>query len=76
VTAGAAMMQDLSFRAGAAVAARAGFEWRPYTAMGLSLEAGAHAQVYSDSSAALPYAAVQLTLLAPPPSTTVTSASR
>jgi hypothetical protein len=65
VTAGAAMMQDVSFRGGFAIAARAGFEWRPYSALGLSIEAGAHGQVYSDSSAALPYAAVMLRLLAP-----------
>jgi hypothetical protein len=80
VTAGYAMMQDLSFRGGVAVAARAGFEWRPYSALGLSLEAGAHGQVYSDSSAALPYAALMLRLLAPPPSlsiyTTVTNEPR
>jgi hypothetical protein len=67
VTAGAAMMQDLSFRGGFAVAARAGFEWRPYSALGISLEAGAHGQIYSDSNAALPYAALQLRLLAPLP---------
>jgi hypothetical protein len=67
VTAGAAMMQDLSFRGGVAVAARAGFEWQPYSALGVSLEAGAHGQVYSDASAALPYAAIMLKLLAPPP---------
>jgi hypothetical protein len=74
VTAGAAMVQDLSFRGGVAVAARAGFEWRPYSSLGLSLEAGAHGQVYSDSSAVLPYAAVVMNLLAPPPpiSTTMT----
>jgi hypothetical protein len=74
VTVGAAMMQDLSFRGGVAAAARAGFEWRPYTAMGISVEAGAHGQVYSDSSAALPYAALQLTLLAVPPSARVPAA--
>jgi hypothetical protein len=67
VTAGAAMMQDLSFRGGVAVAARAGFEWQPYKALGIGVEAGAHGQVYSDSSAALPYAALQLKLLAEPP---------
>jgi hypothetical protein len=76
-TAGAAMMQDLSFRGGVAVAARAGFEWRPYSAIGFSLEAGAHGSVYSDSSAILPYAAIQMRLLAPMPSvsrfTTVTN---
>src|SRR5437588_5241152 len=49
VTAGAAMIQDLSFRMGVGGAARAGFEWRPYAAMGISVEAGAHGQVYSDS---------------------------
>jgi hypothetical protein len=69
VTAGAAMMQDLSFRGGFAAAARAGFEWRPYPSLGLALEAGAHGQIYSDSSAALPYGALQLRLLAPLPST-------
>jgi hypothetical protein len=68
ITAGAAIMQDLSYRGGFAAAARAGFEWRPYSALGLSLEAGAHGQLYSDSSAALPYAALQLRLLAPLPS--------
>jgi hypothetical protein len=68
VTAGAAMMQDLSFRGGVALAARAGYEWRPYPVFGISLEAGAHGQVYSDSSAALPYAALSLRLLAVPPS--------
>jgi len=74
VTVGAAMMQDLSFRGGVAAAARAGFDWRPYAALGISVEAGAHGQVYSDSSAALPYAALQLTLLAEPPSTRVVRA--
>jgi hypothetical protein len=75
VTAGAAMMQDLDFRAGFAAAARAGYEYRPYSVFGISVEAGAHGQVYSDSSAVLPYAAVQLRLLAetPPLSTTSTT---
>jgi hypothetical protein len=67
-------MQDLDFRAGFAGAARAGYEWRPYSVFGISVEAGAHGQVYSDSSAVLPYASVQLTLLAesPPFSNTTT----
>jgi hypothetical protein len=76
VTAGAAVLQDLSFRGGFAVAARAGFEWRPYSALGVSLEAGAHGQLYSDSSAALPYAALQLRLLAVPPNTSRYSVTR
>jgi hypothetical protein len=68
------MMQDLDFRAGFAGAARAGYEWRPYSVFGISVEAGAHGQVYSDASAVLPYASVQLTLLAePPPFSTTTT---
>jgi len=74
LTAGAAMMQDLDFRAGFASAARAGYEFRPYSVFGISVEAGAHAQVYSDSSAVLPYASVQLRLIAePPPMSTTTT---
>jgi hypothetical protein len=74
VTAGAALMQDLDFRGGFAAAARAGLEWRPYKVFGISVEAGAHGQVYSDSSAVLPYASAQLRLMAePPPLSTTTT---
>jgi hypothetical protein len=63
VTAGAALIQDLKARAGLAGAARIGFEWRPFPVMALSIEAGAHAQTYSDASAFLPYAALGLSIL-------------
>jgi len=66
VTAGAAMMQDLSYRGGFAAAARIGYEYTPFDVMGISLEAGAHGHIYSDSNAALPYVALQLRLLADP----------
>jgi hypothetical protein len=66
VTAGAAMMQDLSFRGGFAAAARIGYEYTPFDVMGVLLEVGAHGQVYSDSNAALPYLSLQLRLLADP----------
>jgi hypothetical protein len=65
-TAGAAIMQDLSFRGGFAVAARIGYEYTPFDIMGVLLEVGAHGQVYSDSSATLPYVSLQLRLLADP----------
>jgi hypothetical protein len=62
LTAGASIVQDVTFRLGGAGAARAGVRWQPVSALALSLEAGAHGQVYSEGSAALPYAAFQATL--------------
>jgi hypothetical protein len=66
VTAGVALMQDLAFRSGFGAAARIGYEYTPFDVMGVLLEAGAHGQVYSDSSATLPYVSLQLRFLADP----------
>ena len=62
LTAGAAVVQDLPTRLGGAVAGRAGYRFRPIDALGFSIEAGCHGQLYKDASAAFPFAAVQMRL--------------
>jgi hypothetical protein len=67
MTAAVAVIQDVSTRVGADLAARVGGEWRPFHSLGLAVEAGAHGQIYDDSKAAIPYALARMTLLLEPP---------
>jgi hypothetical protein len=67
MTAAVAVIQDVSTRVGADLAARVGGEWRPFHSLGLAVEAGAHGQIYDDARAAIPYALARLSLLLEPP---------
>jgi hypothetical protein len=66
MTAGVGMIQDLSFRFGADLGARIGAEWRPFQALSVGVEAGAHGQIYDDARVAIPYATARLNLLLEP----------
>jgi hypothetical protein len=68
MTAALAITQGLSgsMRVGANLAARVGGEWRPFQSLGLSIEGGAHGQIYDDAKAAIPYAMARMTLLLEP----------
>ena len=70
MTAGLAIIQNLSasMRVGANLSARVGAEWRPFQAMAVAIEGGAHGQVYSDAKVAMPYAMARITLLLEPSS--------
>ena len=67
MTAAVAVIQDVSTRVGADLAARIGGEWRPFHSLGLAVEAGAHGQIYDDSRAAIPYAMARMSLMLEPP---------
>jgi hypothetical protein len=67
MTAAVAIIQDVSTRVGADLAARVGGEWRPFHSLGLAIEAGAHGQIYDDAKAAIPYAMARLSLMLEPP---------
>jgi hypothetical protein len=60
LTTGLGVIQDIGLRAGGTAALRIGGEWRPYQVFGVGIEAGAHGQIYTDSRAAIPYAAARL----------------
>jgi hypothetical protein len=66
MTAAVAIIQDVSARVGANLAARVGGEWRPFQSFALAIEAGAHGQIYTDAKAAIPYALARMTLLLEP----------
>jgi hypothetical protein len=63
MTAALAVIQDVSTRVGANLGARIGAEWRPFNALALAIEGGAHGQIYSDAKATTPYAMARMTLL-------------
>ena len=69
MTAAVAVIQDVSTRVGADLAARVGGEWRPFHSLGLAVEAGAHGQIYDDSRAAIPYALARMSLMLEPSGT-------
>jgi len=66
LTAGVGIIQDVSTRVGADLAARIGGEWRPFHSLGVAVEAGAHGQLYDDSQATIPYAMARMSLLLEP----------
>jgi hypothetical protein len=63
MTAALAVIQDVSTRVGANLGVRVGAEWRPFNALALAIEGGAHGQIYSDAKATTPYAMARMTLL-------------
>jgi len=66
MTAAVAVIQDVSTRVGADLAARVGGEWRPFHSLGVAIEAGAHGQIYDDARAAIPYALARMSLMLEP----------
>jgi hypothetical protein len=64
-TLGAALVHGIDFKAGGAAAGRVGYRLRIADPIAAAIEGGAHAQVFEDGSAFMPFAELQLRLLLP-----------